>query len=263
MPYTFCPRCGAKVEWDSSCSQCGSTIPLWDKSPGEKKAVESPEYPPPSREGQGIWRRRLRVILVALALLTVGALWVRSYSENSTSPNQKPEPIPASFLLASPPSPNHAPSSLDQEFMRRYGHPYYNSTQQEQTKIEIEKLEDLLGNIEKQVQFTEKYEEDYFDCSEMAVYLEYYLERNGYQASIFASASLEHGWVMVFSTGGWIPIETTNLFIPTPTNCEDYSMYSEPEERYDSLGVYWDSFHTMSELDWWETKYADTLEKLA
>jgi uncharacterized membrane protein YvbJ len=30
MPYTFCPKCGAKVEWSRSCSQCGARIPLHD-----------------------------------------------------------------------------------------------------------------------------------------------------------------------------------------------------------------------------------------
>jgi hypothetical protein len=166
--------------------------------------------------------------------------------------------------------------------LRRYDHPYYNSTQHEQPKIEIEKLEGLLGNVEQRVQFTEKYEEDYFDCSEMSAYMEYYLEREGYRASIFVNSN--HAWVMVYSTGGWMPIEATHLFIPTPTNCKDYSVYSEPEERYDSIGQYWDSIVTrvtrlspdasqeliqqmavrlMSGVDWWETTYADTLAKLA
>jgi hypothetical protein len=263
MPYVFCPRCGAKVEWGAYCSLCGARIPEWDTAPGEKKTVESPEHPPPSKEGQGTRRQWLRVSLLVLALVLVGAFWVRSYSQSFNSPNQRPEPIPASLLLASPPSPNYAPSSLDKEFMRRYGHPYYDSTQQEQAKIETPKLEALLGNIEKQVQFTEKYQEDYFDCSEMSAYVEYYLERNDYQASIFISTSFDHAWVMVYSTEGWIPIEATGLFIPTPANCKDYYIYSEPDERYDSIGVYWDSFQTMSEVDWWQTKYADTLKKLA
>ncbi len=283
MPHTFCPKCGAKVEWASSCSQCGARILLYNASDGEKKITESPQHPRYVEAAQGIWWRRLNLarlflgLVVCIGILVGLIVGIVLFLKSSQS---TPEPIPfsASSLLASPPSTNYAPSSLDQEFFQLYGHTYYRSIQLEQPEIEIqetiENLEDLLRSVEKQVQFTEKYEANYFDCSEMSAFMEYYLERNGYRASIFMNHSLSHDWVMVYSTGGWIPIETTNLFIPTPTNCEDYSMYSEPEERYDSIGAYWESFDSnmdesgltqllMSEVDWWETRYADELEEVA
>jgi len=239
-----------------------------------------PEYHPYTETKQGIRRRRLKIagmILGAVMILSVpmgiimGVLWAGGiFSESS------PQTIPfsTSELLASPPSSNYAPSSLNEQFMVRYGHKYYSPIQPRQPEVEIQKilgdLEELLGGIEEQLQFSQKYEEGYFDCSEMSSYIEYFLERHGYQASTFTNS--DHAWVMVYSTGGWMPIEATTLFMPTHANNEGYSIYSEPENRYDSIGEYFNGPSSnfgveyrerLDYLDWWETRYADELEEVA
>ncbi len=214
-----------------------------------------------------IWRRLLKIaglsltILILLTVVITGSLWGTGVIFRTT----QIEPIPFSaspFLLDSHPRSNYAPDWLDQLFLQRYGHHYYSSSQYEQP--EIDKLESLLKEVESHVPFGKVgvYKEDYFDCSEMSAYIEYYLEQKGYQASIFIIPN-EHAWVMVYTTEGWIPIETTNLFIATPTNCKNFSMYSEAGSRYDSIGEIWDEVENISEFDWWDTCYADELEEVA
>jgi hypothetical protein len=39
MAFTFCPKCGAKVEWSGSCSECGASIPLYEGVDSGKNAV--------------------------------------------------------------------------------------------------------------------------------------------------------------------------------------------------------------------------------
>ena len=91
MPFTFCPKCGVRVEWGPKCSQCGARISLWQGASDEKKVIESPkaieplECHPDATERENIWLlwlKRVRLllklgmILSLIALLIIGGLCV-------------------------------------------------------------------------------------------------------------------------------------------------------------------------------------------
>jgi hypothetical protein len=271
--WTFCPRCGARIKWSPSCSECGAKIPLYDATSGEQHAADNNQYQQQlAKCKRDMWLWRLGIvarILVSLAVAAVvagGIYWGVQHFPTSISEKLEPIPSSASPLLASPPKSNSAPAWLDQEFQQLYGHPYYPSLSPQQPGISG--LESLVNNVKKQFSsFGVYYQEDYFDCSNRSTYFEYLLERKGYPTCIFTGGN--HAWVMVYSTEGWVAIETTGLYLPTPSNCEDYSLYSRPERRYDDIEDVWaeeglNSYAFFTK--WWgwhETEWAAQLEKLA
>jgi hypothetical protein len=96
MAWTFCPKCGVRTEWASSCSQCSAEIPVYVrfhspnddvKSPdqsgaaqyhavgSQKKVAESPGYRENTEVQRSAWERRLFRI-AALAVLAAAFLGI-------------------------------------------------------------------------------------------------------------------------------------------------------------------------------------------
>ncbi|VUT26362.1 MAG: hypothetical protein MOIL_01523 [Candidatus Methanolliviera sp. GoM_oil] len=75
-------------------------------------------------------------------------------------------------------------------------------------KHDINSLYTVLINTDK----LPGYKEDYFDCSEMSAYLEWYLEGMGFHSYIAHSDDLDHMWVMVeLDDGDMVAIEPALL----------------------------------------------------
>jgi hypothetical protein len=106
-----------------------------------------------------------------------------------------------------------------------------------------------------------RYDPDNFDCSEMAAYIEWMLEKHGFDAKIclsksFADTEMPHAWVAVDIAPRRYYIEPTarnqggfsySVIKPLDGNYEDY-------DRYD--GIYEDIYElsnagSISEFDWW------------
>lgn len=106
-----------------------------------------------------------------------------------------------------------------------------------------------------------KYDTSVFDCSEMAAYLEWMLEKHGFDSKIcladrFANGSIAHAWVAIdlppkryyveptaLNTGGFI----FSTIKPYDGNYKDYSKYD---------AIYEDIYEVtkenpVSEFDWW------------
>lgn len=94
------------------------------------------------------------------------------------------------------------------------------------------------------------YQEDVFDCSEMSAYMEWYLEKYGFNASICTSqyfkGSKGHAWVRVDTKDGkTVYIESTaksDLIIVDPKD------YDHPERVYESIY----EVGNVEEYDWWK-----------
>ena len=110
--------------------------------------------------------------------------------------------------------------------------------------------------LEKLVQggFVSPYEENKFDCSEMSAYMEWYLEKYGFNASICVAQDFRgfgepgaHAWVKVDTIDGKTAyIEATaqrDLIVK-----EDKD-YNNPERVYSSIY----EVRNMEEFDWWNT----------
>jgi len=109
--------------------------------------------------------------------------------------------------------------------------------------------------------FLRKYDRNVFDCSEMAAYLEWMLEKHGFNTKIcladrFANGNIAHAWVAVDIPPKRYYVEPTALntgvFIfstikPYDGNYKDYSPCN---------GIYEDIYAAtknsrISEFDWW------------
>lgn len=103
--------------------------------------------------------------------------------------------------------------------------------------------------LEKLVQngFVTPYQEDKFDCSEMSAYMEWYLEKYGFNASICTSQHFEgskgHAWVRVDTKDGVVYIEAT---AKTDLIKRDGD-YTHPERVYESIY----EVRNVEEFDWW------------
>ena len=131
---------------------------------------------------------------------------------------------------------------------------YYNSEIPEDYYVRSDTNWGNLGyyGLERLVQngFVTPYQEDKFDCSEMSAYMEWYLEKYGFNASICTSQHFEgskgHAWVRVDTKDGKVAyIEATakNNLIRWE---EDYS---QPERIYESIY----EIRNVEEFDWWTT----------
>jgi hypothetical protein len=98
------------------------------------------------------------------------------------------------------------------------------------------------------------YQTDIFDCSEMAAYLEWNLENEGYHAIIITGESPDgigkHAWVLVeVEAERYMPVEPTT-----------YSIVYWEAPYFDNYFIYEDSFETIQEVIevyptqfiWWE-----------
>lgn len=157
--------------------------------------------------------------------------------------------------------------TIDEIFLSRWGHPYYNNAPRvSYNSLDVDKL---LTQISLQIPWQTYYEEHVFDCSEMSAYIEYVLERHGYIAEIAhgeVKGSGFHVWVLVYNDDAnyWMPIETTS-----PTGTLDALImalfqwipgaspidYLHPTSRY--ANIY--DVKPITEYDWWHSPYADQL----
>jgi hypothetical protein len=110
-----------------------------------------------------------------------------------------------------------------------------------------------LSNELEGLKWSRQYELGLFDCTEMAAYLERYLENHGWHAQIVVGdtpfGSGRHAWLLVeTSEGKYMPVESTTIQIV---------WWSAPS--YDNYWVYDYRFETIVEaltysetaFDWW------------
>jgi hypothetical protein len=117
-----------------------------------------------------------------------------------------------------------------------------------------------------------KYDENVFDCSEMAAYLEWMLEKQGFDSKIcladrFANGSLSHAWIAIDIPPKRYYVEPTALnsggfmfstIKPYDGTYRDYSKYDAIYE--DIYGV--TKSNPVSEFDWWnDPQLANNLKK--
>ena len=106
------------------------------------------------------------------------------------------------------------------------------------------------------------YQEDKFDCSEMAAYMEWYLEKYGFNASICVSDNFEgsggHAWVKVDTVDGRVAhIEPTAKRDIIVDSYPDYG-YERPDRVYKSIY----EVGNIKEFDWWEELNNSSLRRV-
>ena len=123
---------------------------------------------------------------------------------------------------------------------------YY--VEQEQ-KFGVYDLEDELFGLE----WIEPYQESVFDCSEMSAYLEWYLEKQGWNAIIILGDAPfgggYHAWLLVeASTDHYMPVESTTIEIVwwDDPYFDNYFIYDYEFETIEEAMAY-----DESEFDWW------------
>ncbi len=138
---------------------------------------------------------------------------------------------------------------------------------------------ELLEHYIEDYQWTRAYRENYWDCSEMSAYLEWFLENKGFH-TIFCWDE-EHMWLLVETDDGWIPIGSTErglvwgeeewvweLIWGGDGYHPDYYNSYHAEDIYElyegQLCVYngkWvREYHPIDELDWWGLYCAKKVE---
>lgn len=123
-----------------------------------------------------------------------------------------------------------------------------------------------LAVLESSLDFYDVYRENYFDCSEMSSYLEWYFERSGYKTDIVIGhtgngSRLSHAWVRIHG-------ENNSLIMVEATCCEVLPQYwyeSEYHEEMSLSNIYKtdNTLFCIDEFDWWNTSYADQLRGVA
>jgi len=163
-------------------------------------------------------------------------------------------------IPASSPQPG---SSIDEIFLSRWGHTYYNNAPRVSfSSFDIDKL---ILQTSLQVPWQLCYQAGVFDCSEMTAYLEYMLERHGYTAQICQGECIrgEHAWILVYNNVArcWMPIEATSpagtlepIFFHILTGGMIKDHYT-PRWRWEDIY----DVRRISEYDWWNSPYADKL----
>jgi hypothetical protein len=112
--------------------------------------------------------------------------------------------------------------------------------------------------------FTDTYQEDYFDCSEMSAFIEWYLEGHGVDTVIvtgernqphnisaggfeYEKGAGDHAWIISNVSGGRVLIEPT-LARVVPKSLERYYFADKTyNDIYDAVG----SSRSVAEYDWW------------
>jgi len=83
------------------------------------------------------------------------------------------------------------------------------------------------------------YEANVFDCSEMSAFLEYWLERNGFNADIVLDS--RHSWLLVETEpGNWVDVEAT---VPDILPVREY------KKRF--RDIYEAVFYLKDDYNWW------------
>lgn len=125
---------------------------------------------------------------------------------------------------------------------------------------------DLLEHYIEDYQWAWTYREDYWDCSEMSAYLEWFLENKGFH-TIFCFDEV-HMWLCVEMDDGWIAIESTARGLVwgeeewmwnTEGHQTDYYYSYEAEDIYELHEGLWYEYdgevvyggYPIDELDWW------------
>ncbi len=116
---------------------------------------------------------------------------------------------------------------------------------------------DLADYLERWEWTEGAYTKDVFDCSEMAAYLEWRLENEGYHTIIVTGRAPfgggKHAWLLVeTSPNRWMPVEPTTYSIVWWDNpyFDNYFVYEhEFESIFEAINVFPDEF------DWWEVLY--------
>ncbi|MBU2595013.1 MAG: hypothetical protein KKG02_10800 [Candidatus Edwardsbacteria bacterium] len=104
-------------------------------------------------------------------------------------------------------------------------------------KYGLENLKDVLN-----FKWLKSYEPNEFDCSEMSAFLEYWLERNGFNADIVLD--LTHSWVVVeVEPSNWIHVEATGV---NPSIITERKYIRRLKDIYDAMNYFRD------ECDWWK-----------
>jgi hypothetical protein len=166
-------------------------------------------------------------------------------------------------MSASSPQPE---SIVDDIFLSRWGHAYYNNAPRVKYGSDPFGVDKLIMQTNLQIFWQLCYEANVFDCSEMAAYLEYVLERHGYTAEIAYGVMKGigfHAWVLVYNNVAdcWVPVEATS-----PTGTWDWFAfqlvtgnklidYLKPQRKWTSIY----EVAPISEYDWWNSSYADQL----
>ncbi len=103
-------------------------------------------------------------------------------------------------------------------------------------KYGMDNLKDALN-----FQWLKSYEPNVFDCSEMSAFLEYWLERKGFNADIVLNST--HSWVVVeVEQSNWIAVEATGI---SPSIIPEKKYNHRFKDIYDAMSYFRD------ECDWW------------
>jgi len=128
----------------------------------------------------------------------------------------------------------------------------------------VKQVKQRFGNISLHFElgdlnWTEPYQENVFDCGEMSACLERYLENRGWHVKLVFGDSpsgrgVKHVWLLV-ETSQWqyMPVESTRLELVWP-----YDLYFENYFTYDyAFETIQDAMmHNESEVDWWKLGFS-------
>ncbi len=91
------------------------------------------------------------------------------------------------------------------------------------------------------IKWLKSYEAHVFDCSEKSAFMEFWLERNGFNADIVADAT--HSWIKVeVELGNWVDVEATG---DGPSIMVRRKYTYRFKDIYDAIEYFRD------EYDWW------------
>ena len=120
----------------------------------------------------------------------------------------------------------------------------------ENQKLGVYNLDDELSSVS----WSEPYEANVFDCSEMSGCLEWWLENRGWHAKIYVGdspfSSGKHAWLIVeTSDGNYMPVEATTIRVVWWDD-PYFDNYWEYDYRFETIQEAIDYYE--SEFDWWE-----------
>jgi len=106
--------------------------------------------------------------------------------------------------------------------------------------------------------WSEPYQADVFDCSEMSACLEWHLENKGWHAKIYVGdspfGSGRHAWVIVeTSEGKYMPVESTTLKVVWWSD-PNFDNYWEFDQKFETIHDALD--YQESGFDWWELGFS-------
>jgi hypothetical protein len=222
----------------------------------------------PERDGGGSGAWKYAILLLVLIPLLAFVLVLRPSSPfhglmNDPSPNYDAVPnydVPQY-------NDTTALVMLDEIFVSNYGHSYYRTTPVGNEGLSINAVHIELDSIKSSVDFGSDsvYDVDYFDCSEMSAFLEYYFENKcGWDTYVLVGDTTRghHAWVYIEDEyGNYVHVESTGLFVIDNYNW-DWFQYTRSETHGTISSLYVSSYNSWQEWDWWNTRYASELQSL-